>query len=270
MSETKPLKNASKKELSNIKGICFDIDDTFSTDGKITKEAFEALWNLKNSGLVVVPVTGRPAGWCDHIIRFWPVDAVIGENGAFVFYIDGGKRKRLDILQDEVIDDLKRKLHTLSEKIRKEFPNVFWASDQNYREFDLAIDICEDVPRWDEKDVDRLLEFCGNEGAHAKLSSIHVNTWFGDYDKMTAFKKWTKAKMPGAVKTISSLDNWIYIGDSPNDEPAFEFFNMSVGVNNIKKYLEHLDHCPTWITEGRSGEGFCELSKVLIQSVSEK
>ena len=69
--------------LKNVRYLFTDIDDTISTEGKITQQAYDALWRAHDAGLVIVPVTGRPAGWCDHIARMWPVDGVIGENGGF-------------------------------------------------------------------------------------------------------------------------------------------------------------------------------------------
>ncbi|MEI8346801.1 MAG: HAD-IIB family hydrolase, partial [Pseudomonadota bacterium] len=226
------LKTASPEDLSKVQGVCFDIDDTFSTQGKITAPAFNALWQLKQAGFVLVPVTGRPAGWCDHIARFWPVDAVIGENGAFVFYMDQGKRQRLNVLNDEESSKAKDQLWALAKGLSEHFPAIRFASDQDYREYDLAIDVCEDVPSWDTPEIDRLLEYCRSfgSGAHAKLSSIHVNTWFGDYDKQKMMSVWLQKGLPGASKKINQLENWIYIGDSPNDEPAFAYFPKSVGV----------------------------------------
>ena len=259
-----PLKEVSDHELKSIKGICFDIDDTFSSSGKITSQAFSSLWQLHEKKIITVPVTGRPAGWCDHIARFWPVDAIIGENGAFIFYMKDGKRCRLNTLPDNLKNENLLNLSQLAEKIKEEFPSASWASDQMYREFDLAIDICEDVAAWDDKEVEKLLSLCKLEGAHAKLSSVHVNAWYGDYDKMGAFKFWCDNQMPGSRFEINSLDEWIYIGDSPNDEPAFDFFKKSVGVKNIEKYLPSLKKRPTYITEHESGEGFFELAQRLI------
>src|SRR4051812_18334202 len=92
----KPWKSVKPSELKGLVGVCLDIDDTLSTEGQLTADAYEALWRLKAAGHAVVPITGRPAGWCDHIARFWPVDAVVGENGAFTFYMEGGVRRRID------------------------------------------------------------------------------------------------------------------------------------------------------------------------------
>jgi len=262
------LKTANDKDLKKIKGICFDIDDTFSSEGKIRPEAFCALWKLKEAGFILVPVTGRPAGWCDHIARFWPVDAVIGENGAFIFYMNKGVRSRLDVLSSNEIELAQGKLLGLRDKILNEFPHAVFASDQAYREYDLAIDFCEDVPPWKEEEIYRLVKVCEEVGAHAKVSSIHVNAWFGNYDKQSAMKFWLDQDLPGCVQKIHSLDEWIYVGDSPNDEPAFGFFKQSVGVANLERFLPRLKTMPTWMTEKPSGEGFAELAERLLQSRS--
>lgn len=251
----------NSSSLKKIQGVCLDIDETLSTRGKLTAEAYQSLWKLKDAGFQVIPITGRPAGWCDQIARFWPVDAVVGENGAFTFFMQNRVRKRIDTPSGLKPGEQTAKLKQLSEKIKKEFSHAIWASDQSYREFDLAVDICEDVKPWSEVDVARLLEFCKNEKAHAKLSSIHVNIWFGDYDKKKGFENWRSYS-----GSKLQLENWIFIGDSPNDEPLFEFFPTSVGVANLKKYLPQLKHKPTWITQAESGAGFTELAEQLIQS----
>jgi HAD superfamily hydrolase (TIGR01484 family) len=260
----KPWDSAKVAELSKVRVVCLDIDETLSTRGKLTAEAFSALWSLKGAGMTVVPITGRPAGWCDHIARFWPVDAVVGENGAFVFYLDG-TRQRLDTLPGA--GDPKPRLDALGKKIRARFPQAKWASDQAYREFDLAIDICEDVPAWKDADVEAVLALCKAEGAHAKLSSIHVNAWFGDYDKKGGLQSWVKAGCPGSkLPAAPAWDEWLFIGDSPNDEPLFEFFPCSVGVANLSKYAAKLKHPPRWVTLAESGAGFCEMALRLVQA----
>ena len=62
----------------DLRGLLFDIDETLTTDGRLTAEAYVAMERLKRAGKLVIPITGRPAGWCDHIARMWPVDAVVG------------------------------------------------------------------------------------------------------------------------------------------------------------------------------------------------
>jgi hypothetical protein len=266
---------APQAELAQVRGVCLDIDDTLSTHGKLTDDAYTALWNLKRAGFAVVPITGRPAGWCDHFARFWPVDAIIGENGAFAFYMQNGVRRRLDTpAGPEGYDpqNLRTKLGYLEQKVLKRFPHARWASDQAYREFDLAIDFCEDVPPWPREEVEELLGLCHGLGAHAKLSSIHVNAWFGDYDKRKGLEHWLAQGAPGLVmsdgKAVPAWNEWLFIGDSPNDEPLFASFEYSVGVANLRQYLDRLKHPPRWITAGESGAGFAEMAKKLIEARS--
>ncbi|MCK5884775.1 MAG: HAD-IIB family hydrolase [Bacteriovoracaceae bacterium] len=255
---------AQKVELEKIKMVCFDVDDTVTTDGVLPAASYQALWDLKEAGYLLMPITGRSASWCDHFARFWPVDAVVGENGAFSFFMDNGVRRRIDTLGDKS-NEAKEKIQSLKSEILSEFPQAIWASDQDYREYDLAIDICEDVPPWSEDEIQRLLEFLKQCGAKAKLSSIHINAWFGEYDKCSGIKAWLMAGGPGVTGNIPKWDEMIFIGDSPNDAPMFGAFDFSVGVANITKYWDQLEAHPTWVTTGKSGDGFVEMAQKLIQ-----
>jgi HAD superfamily hydrolase (TIGR01484 family) len=263
----KPWQESSIVGLKSVRGVCLDIDDTLSTAGKLTAEAYVSLWRLKEAGFFVVPITGRPAGWCDQIARFWPVDAVVGENGAFTFLMKDGVRRALYTPSE--VSDCREKLKKLGEKILKRFPHAKWASDQSYREYDLAIDVCEDVPAWKASDVDELLEICLKEGAHAKLSSVHVNAWFGNYDKKSGFRHFLAESGQSIIK-MPPEGEWLFIGDSPNDEPMFESFQFSVGVANLAQYISKLKHPPRWITAGISGEGFSQMADRLISSRTPK
>jgi hydroxymethylpyrimidine pyrophosphatase-like HAD family hydrolase len=266
---------ASTSELETIRGVAFDIDDTFSTEGLLTAEAYSALWALKRAGFFLVPITGRPAGWCDHFARFWPVDAIVGENGAFTFFMKDGVRRRLDTPGG----DPKRseRIAALRTTLLREFPSAKFASDQLYRENDLAIDFCEDVPAWSRAEVDRLVEVCHREGAHAKVSSIHVNAWYGEFDKKKGFQAWLDAGAPGLGRDfpahfgvekprtgIPKVEDWIFAGDSPNDEPMFAYFPKSVGVANLANFIDRLKTPPTWMTTQPSGQGFCEIADRLL------
>jgi HAD superfamily hydrolase (TIGR01484 family) len=268
-----PWQGSSTAQLKTIRGVCLDIDDTLSTHGKLTAEAYAALWALKEAGFAVVPITGRPAGWCDHFARFWPVSAIVGENGAFSFYmttVEGApsRRDRLDTPGAITAPDERRaRLDGLWRKILARFPQAKLASDQAYREHDLAIDFCEDVPAWPRADIDALVEFCQAEGAHAKVSSIHVNAWFGEFDKRRGFAH-LLAHAPASLALPGLEDEWIFIGDSPNDEPLFKAFRHSVGVANVTAFLDRMTAPPRWVTSGESGEGFVEFADKLIHSRS--
>ena len=85
MTVPKPLSSSANGIWSAIRGVFCDIDDTITTNGRVTASVFAAMERLRAAGLLCIPITGRPAGWCDMIARQWPVDAVVGENGAFYF-----------------------------------------------------------------------------------------------------------------------------------------------------------------------------------------
>ncbi len=277
MKKSTPFSNVDGRSLSGIRGVAFDIDDTLSTHGFLTAEAYAALWALKRAGFYLVPITGRPAGWCDHFARFWPVDAIVGENGAFTFFMQDGIRRRFvtpggDPNRDEKIANLRQALI-------REFPGMKFASDQNYRENDLAIDFCEDVPAWPRAEVDRLVALCEREGAHVKVSRIHVNTCYGVFDKRLGFEAWAKAGAPGMGREFPTelavpklpqhglgLAEWIFVGDSPNDEPMFRYFQHSVGVANLANFLDRLTTPPTYITSLPSGAGFVQVAEKLLTS----
>src|SRR3954451_12747644 len=138
----------------SVRGVLTDIDDTLSTEGRMTAAAYSALERLQRAGMLVVPVTGRPAGWCDHIARMWPVDAVVGENGAFYFWFAEGKLAKRFIDDEPTRARQRRELQKLAKTILRQAPGAALASDQPYRETDLAIDYCEDVPPLSLEDAD--------------------------------------------------------------------------------------------------------------------
>jgi len=88
-----PIFSAPAATWKNKRFVLLDIDDTLTTDGRLAADSYRALEALHQRGFIVIPVTGRPAGWCDMIARFWPVHAVVGENGAFYFSYDHDRRK---------------------------------------------------------------------------------------------------------------------------------------------------------------------------------
>jgi len=264
----KPLSDCPKATLAAIRGILTDIDETVSTEGHLTAEAYGALAALRKAGLLVIPVTGRPAGWCDMIARFWPVDAVVGENGAFWMWQDrtAGKLRTRFVQSDAERADGRRRLEAVRADVLREVPGAGIASDQPYRLADLAVDFCEDVPPLPRSDVERIVAIFERHGAHAKVSSIHVNGWFGDYDKLTTSKA-MMAELFG-VDLGREVASYVFSGDSPNDSPMFGFFPNGVGVANVRDFADAMPNLPRWVTTARSGAGFVELAEALIAARS--
>ncbi|MHC4444130.1 MAG: HAD-IIB family hydrolase [Planctomycetota bacterium] len=262
------IEQVSRDDLARLKGILTDIDDTITLEGKLRPRTYEALWRLHDVGLRVIPITGRPAGWCDHIARYWPVDAVVGENGGFYFYHDGTKLRRRFLYSDEQRAEFRQRLITLREKILAEFPTCAVASDQPYREYDLAIDFCEDVEPLPQEGVLRIKEIFERTGAHAKISSIHVNGWFGDFDKLSTTKLCIKELFDVDLETDNK--SFAFCGDSPNDEPMFAFFQLSFAMANIARFQDMLTHTPAYITNQPNDDGFCEVADLILQARREQ
>ncbi len=255
----------AKLDPAPIRGLFFDIDDTLTTDGHLTAAAYGALERWKLAGGIAVPVTGRPAGWCDHIARMWPVDAVVGENGAFYFRYDharGTLEKRF-LVDDPTRAANRARLACLRDRILAAVPGAALASDQRYREADLAIDFCEDVPPLGLQAAERIAALMRAGGMTAKISSIHVNGWFGDYDKLGMTK--ILARECFGLDLDAAREQFAFIGDSPNDAPMFAYFPASVGVANVNRYVDLLDARPAFVTERESGAGFAELVARLLE-----
>jgi hypothetical protein len=258
----KPL--AAMTGAAQLRGLLFDIDDTLSTDGKLTAEAYAALEGLKRAGRIVVPVTGRPAGWCDHIARMWPVDAVVGENGAFYFRFSDGKLRKKFQDSDAVRAHNRSQLAAIGEGILAQVPGCALASDQPYRETDLAIDYCEDVPPLPAAAVQRIATLMREAGLTAKVSSIHVNGWFGRYDKLTTSRRLFAEAF--GVDAAALQREFAFAGDSPNDEPMFAWFEHSVGVANVARFAAQLKDRPKYVTPSEAGRGFAQLVARLLGS----
>ncbi|MBL8515650.1 MAG: HAD-IIB family hydrolase [Betaproteobacteria bacterium] len=259
-----PLRELPAGTLANIRGVFFDIDDTLTTDGCLTAAAYGALELLKAHGLLAVPVTGRPAGWCDHIARMWPVDGVVGENGAFWFAHDHAAKKMTQrfIADAATRAERRERMREIGERILSAVPGTAWASDQHYREADIAIDFCEDVPALPRAEVERIAALMREAGLTAKISSIHVNGWFGEYDKLSTTRLFMRERF--GIELDSAKERYLFIGDSPNDAPMFAWFPNAIGVANIRELAGLVPHWPAYVTEGRSGAGFEEVVNALI------
>jgi HAD superfamily hydrolase (TIGR01484 family) len=261
----RPLADMPEQVRRSIRVVLTDIDDTLTTDGKLTVDAYDALARLQQAGKIVVPVTGRPAGWCDHIARMWPVDAVVGENGAFYMRFDPVQRRlmRRFVATDAERERARARIAAIGAAILREVPGSRLASDQHYRETDLAIDYCEDVSPLSRADVDRIVALMQAEGMTAKVSSIHVNGWFGDYDKLAMTR--TLMRDVFAQDVDRARETFVFAGDSPNDAPMFACFPNAVGVANIRRFLDRLAALPAYITVREAGAGFAELADALLE-----
>ncbi len=258
----RPVSALSVVEARAVRFVLFDIDDTITEEGRLLRVAYEAIWSLSDAGIAAIPVTGRPAGWCDLIARQWPVAGVVGENGAFAFFMKNGK---LEVLYHDRAPDpaaVRTRLADLGRRVLEAFPGLRLAKDQPYRVFDIALDFAEEEPRFDLEFAVRVRSFCEANGAIAKVSSIHVNAWYGDYNKLSMAEYFLSSRY-GYDPTID-LSSVMYFGDSPNDEPMFARFPLSCGVANIEKYTHLLVDSPKLVTSKPFGYGFAEGISILL------
>lgn len=261
----KPLSAIPKRALKRIRGVFTDVDDTITTHGLLTSRALAALESLVKAGIRVVPVTGGPAGWCDHFARAWNVDAVIGEGGAFYFHLDRatGKLKRRFWFDEQTRAEKRQMMEAARDSVLAEFPGVFLSSDQPYRELDLAIELRNAKgSRLPEPVVEDIRAMVRRRGMTTKISSIHINAYFGDYDKLAMAK--IAARELWGEDLDQTRDEWLFIGDSANDAAMFEFFPVSVGVANVRAVLDRLPVPPAYVARGEGGAGFAQVARALL------
>lgn len=250
---------------AKIQFLLTDIDDTLTEDGQLHADAYQALWKLHEAGIKVVPITGRPAGWCEMIARMWPVHGIIGENGGFYFRYHNKKMHREFVFAETQRKIHREKLNLIEQEVLNEVPGAGIASDQFCRLMDLAIDFCEDVPALPEEDIDKIVSIFTKHGAQAKVSSIHVNGWFGQYNKLSMTLKFLQQEFqvsPEQAKQVCAFS-----GDSPNDEPMFAYFPHSFAVANIQDFISKIKDQPTYVSTLRGGKGFSEIADTILKKL---
>lgn len=248
-------------QRSRVIGVFTDIDDTLTRDGAIEPEALAALAALRQAGLHVFAITGRPVGWSQPFAQgaqAWPVDAIVAENGAVALLPGGGRLYLQDAATRQAnFDHLQRVLA----RVEAEVPGARRATDSAGRETDIAIDHSE-FTLLPEATIARVVALMKAEGLNATVSSIHINGWVGEHDKL-AGARWMLRERLGR-ELDAELDRWVYVGDSTNDQVMFARFPHSVGVANIARFVPQLQHLPRYVTRAERGQGFAELAQALL------
>ncbi|MDR0998936.1 MAG: HAD hydrolase family protein [Treponema sp.] len=277
----KPVAEMTTAEAAGLRYILMDIDDTLTREGKLLASAYASLWKLREAGLKVIPVTGRPAGWCDLIAREWPVDGVVGENGALAFWEEprppegsggpvpgdpGPGGPRLPSLKADYHPHAIRNDHpvlaTIKERALAEFPLLRVAKDQFARLYDLALDFAEEEPVLPLTLAQRVRDIAVQEGAQAKVSSIHVNIWMGNYDKLSMAERFLSRRF--GWQSGSGDRELVFVGDSPNDEPMFARFPLACAVANVRKYEKLIKRLPAFAASLDCGDGFAEIAETIL------
>jgi HAD superfamily hydrolase (TIGR01484 family) len=260
----RPLRELPRLQAAAIRGVFTDIDDTLTTDGRITGDALSALQRLADAGLPVIAITGRPMGWSEPFARSWPVAAIVAENGAVALFREGGGTLAVEYDQDAPTRERNaRRLEAVSRRLRHELPGLQFARDSAGRVTDIAVDHGEFAHLPPER-IEQVAALMREEGMSATVSSIHINGWFGTHTKLSG-AQWIVRRLWGRQLDMESAQ-WAYVGDSTNDQQMFGHFPLSVGVANLLRFAGELAIWPAYLTKGERGAGFAELADLLLSA----
>ena len=280
----KPLEDWPAAERQRIIGVFTDIDDTLTTDGAITPDALHALADLKAAGLHAIPITGRPIGWCAPFaqgdpargILPWPVDAIVAENGGVAFAPENlcknglqpiyGLREKL-LKRYQQSDTMRAgncaRMQAVAAQVLRQVPGAKLSQDSSGRETDIAIDHSEFAHLPPDK-IARVVSIMQAAGMTATVSSIHINGWFGEHNKLEG-ARWIVRELFGR-ELEGELNRWVYVGDSTNDQIMFQHFANSVGVAIIRCFEAELVQPPRYITQSVRGAGFAEVVQAVLRA----
>lgn len=263
---------ANDPHLKERSLVAFDLDDTLTEKGALSSEVLAALEAVQKHGWTTLLVTGRPAGWADALIKLLPLDAIVAENGALLFYWPDGKAKRQPRAEcrkaywspqgygAQAPVGLQTRFEEAKRMILQAVPRARVASDQAYRLYDLAIDFAEEVdPPLGLNEAEKIREVFESLGAVAKVSSIHVNGWWGAFSKLDGLREIVEKQWGMSIGR-----NLVYVGDSPNDGPLFGSEALSIGVANVHAFIGKSQfNLPRFVTREESGRGSLEILKSL-------
>lgn len=257
----RPLEELTEARLQALEGVIFDVDDTLTTHGLLHVEALDALWALHRAGLRLIASTGRPLGWTDVMASMWPIDLAVGENGAGWSRREGGALAVGYFDEEAVRASYPARLDDVREAVSRELPDVCIATDQPARRCDLAFDVGEKQTLSAER-VAQLVGVIESRGARAFVSSVHAHVIVGDWDKASGVRR----AALDALEIDIDTSLWLFVGDSGNDAAAFQAFELTVGVANVRDHLDRLSTPPRWVTREARGAGFAELARHLLSA----
>jgi len=263
----RPLAELDRDEARRITGLLFDLDDTVLTHGVLGRAAYGALWDLHEAGLRLVAVTGRPSGWAEVIVRQWPIDGAVTENGAVFVVRDG---RGVAVIHDGTPEEVaarRARLDALVARVREAMPGVTLADDVRARRSDVAWDIGERATLPDEE-VAALERLVVASGARTTRSSVHLHASFERDDKASGAIRFLRERFgedPGRA-----LGRWAFAGDSANDAACFAAFRTTFGVANVRDFVHgpsgraRIAVPPRWVAAAERGEGFAEIARCLL------
>lgn len=255
-----PLRDMPAAHLADAPGLATDLDDTLTTHGAgLSATTLSALQELQEMGVPCVIATGRPVGWAQVLASLLPVRAVVAENGG-AWALREGTSVRVAFLDDEPTrrEGLAR-AREVADELMKVFPVLSPVTEWASRGTDVVVDIGERVaaPPAVVRDA---LSLVRKRGLHGVASTVHLHVSQRAPDKTLGLRR---ALDDLGLDGEALRARWIYVGDSPNDAPAFAAVSRSVGVRNVLRFADSMPAWPRYVTDGEGPEGFAELVAAL-------
>jgi hydroxymethylpyrimidine pyrophosphatase-like HAD family hydrolase len=242
--------------LKGIRVLAADVDDTITTHGKIPPGTLEAFQALERAGVVVVLVTGRPAGWAQALAGYLPgVRMAIAENGLVCF---DGQGTRRDLGPPRSADFFTR-LGQNGERVRHAYA-LDVTPDDAFRLFERAFIRPARFDSGALLDSQRLVD----TDFEVMASSIHIHVRPSGWGKAEGLLAALEIVAPDACAIPD--ESIVFVGDSSNDRSMFaRLRKTSVGVRNVTRFLDELgDDRPAFVTDAESAQGFAEVARALV------
>jgi HAD superfamily hydrolase (TIGR01484 family) len=237
--------------------LLFDLDDTLLDGTRLGEHAYSSLFRLRETGLGLLAVTGRPAGWGEVLARQWPVLGVIAENGA-VAWSSVGERVTLQDPRGAHRASIRARLAEVVARISEELPDLRPADDVHARLTDFTFDIGEHE-RVDDARVERAVSVARSLGARTVRSSVHLHVSLDGADKASGAVRFLEQHLgldPGRARHAAA-----FVGDSENDAACFAAFATTFGVGNLRGRPTVR---PAFLAQAARGEGFAEIARALV------
>jgi hydroxymethylpyrimidine pyrophosphatase-like HAD family hydrolase len=190
-----------------------------------------------------------------------PVDACVAENGAVAFVRNPGGLTKHHQQDAPTRAANYARLQAVAADIVRTVSGACLSQDSAGRETDIAIDHSE-FTQLPPECIAQVVARMEAAGMHATVSSIHINGWLGEHNKLSG-ARWMVRKLLGR-NLDDELDRWVYVGDSTNDELMFRHLAQSVGVANIARFASHMHYLPRYVTTRERGAGFAEVAAALL------
>ena len=255
-----PISRLSRDEARCLQGVLFDLDDTLLDHGALTEPAYAALFRLRKSGLLLLPVTGRPATWGCVLVRHWPILAAVTETGAIAVHREGRTVRLLD-----PVDAMERRRRRecvlgLARELMQRYPMLRSADEYDARISDFAFDIGEReaVP---EAVVGGAVELAHQQGFRTSVSSVNLHVTLDGDDKASGSVRVLRELL--GTDPTAARHRFAYVGDSANDATCFAAFHTSIAVRN---WSGRPTIVPRFITELERGAGFAEAARIIVEA----